>query len=38
MNDLQLTNDHLISNTAQIIHQARSQVLQTVSSVMAQSC
>lgn len=37
MNDLQLTNDHLISNIAQIIHQARSQVRQTVNSVMVQS-
>ncbi len=37
MNELQLTNDHLISNIAQIIHQARSQVRQTVNSVMVQS-
>ncbi|MDD7425350.1 MAG: DUF1016 N-terminal domain-containing protein [[Actinobacillus] rossii] len=37
MNDLQLTNDHLISNIAHIIHQARSQVRQTVNSVMVQS-
>lgn len=37
MNELQLTNDHLISNIAQIIHQAHSQVRQTVNSVMVQS-
>lgn len=37
MNDLQLINDHLISNIAHIIHQARSQVRQTVNSVMVQS-
>ncbi|OOH90626.1 hypothetical protein BMT54_04115 [Pasteurellaceae bacterium 15-036681] len=37
MNELQPTNDHLIGNIAKIIEQARSQVRQTVNSVMVQS-
>ncbi|MDH2997693.1 hypothetical protein A1D22_08185 [Pasteurellaceae bacterium LFhippo2] len=37
MANLQPTNDHLIGNIAKIIEQARSQVRQTVNSVMVQS-